>query len=228
MTPPKPNPTILAFDTSAAHCAAALLSNDEVMIRVEEMARGQGERLMGLLEEVLADAGLAWSDLDGIGVGVGPGNFTGIRIAVSAARGLALGLGKPAIGVSAFEAAAYGFKNVIACIPAPRDQAYVQAHVSGADQDPKLIDLRDLKAFPSVPSKADARFIGPAAQAVAEAHFGQSVSDFDIAQQPVMPIEAIARIAASRLQSVKTRPAPLYVRPADAAPPREKPPVILP
>ena len=85
------DPLILAFDTSAAHCAAALLSGDRVLARVAEaMPRGQAERLMGLLHEVLSGSGHDWRDLDAIGVGIGPGNFTGIRISVSAARGLAL------------------------------------------------------------------------------------------------------------------------------------------
>lgn len=70
------------------------------------MTKGQAERLFPLLEELLAEAGLSWSDLDAIGVGVGPGNFTGIRISVAAARGLALSLNIPAVGVSATEAVA--------------------------------------------------------------------------------------------------------------------------
>ncbi|PJE34371.1 tRNA (adenosine(37)-N6)-threonylcarbamoyltransferase complex dimerization subunit type 1 TsaB, partial [Pseudooceanicola lipolyticus] len=86
------DPTILAFDTSAAHCAAALLSGDRLLAsHAEAMSRGQAERLLPLLEDMLDRAGLGWRDLDAIGVGTGPGNFTGIRIAVSAARGLALG-----------------------------------------------------------------------------------------------------------------------------------------
>ena len=84
--------TILAFDTSFAHCAAALLIGDTVTTRIDPMARGQVEHLMPMLEEVLAEAGIAWADLDGIGVCTGPGNFTGTRISVSAARGLALGV----------------------------------------------------------------------------------------------------------------------------------------
>jgi len=102
------DPLILAFDTSAAHCAAALLSGDRIVISTaEEMTRGQAERLMPLLQELLAEAGFTWQDLSALGVGVGPGNFTGIRIAVSAARGLALGLDVPAVGVSGCEARAY-------------------------------------------------------------------------------------------------------------------------
>ncbi|WP_336246282.1 tRNA (adenosine(37)-N6)-threonylcarbamoyltransferase complex dimerization subunit type 1 TsaB [Octadecabacter algicola] len=223
------DPVTLAFDTSGPFCAAALLKADgHLVTRQEDMTRGQGERLMVLLEELLEEEGTAWVDLDAIAVGTGPGNFTGIRIAVSAARGLALGLDVPAIGVSGFQSAAYGMDNVIACIPAPRDQAYVQALVSGADPSPALVDLNDLKAFPDVPARAEARFCGPAANDVANAYLGPIASEHDIAPQPVPSIEAIVRIGAAQAHAPTNRPAPLYVRPADAAPSREEPPVILP
>lgn len=102
-------PLILAFDTSAAHCAAALVSGERILgTRDEAMDRGQAERLIPLLEELLGAAGHGWSDLDGLAVVTGPGNFTGLRLAVAAARGLALGLGIPAVGVSIFEALADG------------------------------------------------------------------------------------------------------------------------
>ncbi len=78
--------TVLAFDTSAAHCAAALLlSNGMCLIRNEAMAKGQAERLIPLIEELLADAGLSWRNLTVLGVGTGPGNFTGVRISVATA-----------------------------------------------------------------------------------------------------------------------------------------------
>ncbi|MEO1027236.1 MAG: tRNA (adenosine(37)-N6)-threonylcarbamoyltransferase complex dimerization subunit type 1 TsaB, partial [Pseudomonadota bacterium] len=72
--------------------------------RYEEMKKGQAERLFPMLEAVLGEVGAVWEELDAIGVGTGPGNFTGIRIAVSAARGLSLSLDVPAVGVSGFEA----------------------------------------------------------------------------------------------------------------------------
>ena len=104
-----PDTLSLGFDTSAAHCAAALLQGDRVLIqRHEDMARGQAERLFPLLEEMLTSAGVDWRDLSVIGCGTGPGNFTGIRISVAAARGLALSLGIPAVGVSVTEAMACG------------------------------------------------------------------------------------------------------------------------
>ncbi|MES2540559.1 MAG: hypothetical protein V4583_08235, partial [Pseudomonadota bacterium] len=72
---------ILAFDTSAAHCAAALLlptplNTCRVIQRLEPMEKGQAERLIPLLEEVLAEGRIGWSDLKALAVGTGPGNFT--------------------------------------------------------------------------------------------------------------------------------------------------------
>lgn len=132
--------TVLAFDTSAAHCAAALFWDGRVgAVHVDELARGQAEHLLPMLEELLAQNGRTWSDLTRIGVGIGPGNFTGIRISVSAARGLALGLGVPAIGVSTLEAIHHRHPQALAAVPAPRDTLYVQAP-GGA---PRLVDAQE-------------------------------------------------------------------------------------
>ncbi|MDE9451066.1 tRNA (adenosine(37)-N6)-threonylcarbamoyltransferase complex dimerization subunit type 1 TsaB [Aliiroseovarius sp. Z3] len=203
-----PKPLILAFDTSAAHCAAALLSGDKIIVsRFEPMSRGQAERLMPLLEEVLGAAGLSWRDLDAIGVGIGPGNFTGIRISVAAARGLALSLGVPAIGVSSLEAQAADAKRPVwSLIDARRDHVYAQyLRAGGDDEAPSLMSAREAAAL------TGAR-VGP-----------DALAD---------PAPAIARIAAARLaragKAPIPRPAPQYIRAADAAPPRDPAPVILP
>ncbi|WP_132694073.1 tRNA (adenosine(37)-N6)-threonylcarbamoyltransferase complex dimerization subunit type 1 TsaB [Rhodovulum steppense] len=200
-------PTVLAFDTSAAHCAAALLCAGRIVVeRHEEMGRGQAERLMPLLQGVLAEAGLVWDALDGIGVGIGPGNFTGIRIAVAAARGLALGLSVPAIGVSGFEAMAEGAAGpVLVALPGPRGTVYLQPLADGTALAPPRQAAPEDMADALPPG---ARLIGP--------------GGFD----GIAP--RIARIAAARLGQNLPRPAPLYLRPADAAPPADPPPVILP
>ncbi|WP_282152452.1 tRNA (adenosine(37)-N6)-threonylcarbamoyltransferase complex dimerization subunit type 1 TsaB [Ruegeria atlantica] len=190
------DPIILAFDTSAAHCAAALLCGNRIVTsRIEAMSRGQAERLMPLLEEVLADAGYGWKDLSAIGVGVGPGNFTGIRISVSAARGLALGLGVPAVGVSGFDALADMSMDALPAIRAPRDQVYVAL----PDQSPMLMP------------QIEAESLGPL------------ILNDDAEAQ----VRAIARIAGQKWQTNTAQPAPLYVRPADAAPSKDTPPVLL-
>lgn len=200
--------TVLAFDTSAAHCAAALLCGDRVVAqRAEDMGRGQAERLFPLLEELLAEGGVTWRGLTALGVGTGPGNFTGIRISVAAARGLALSLGLPAVGVSALEAAAFGLPEpVTAVVDARRERAYVQRFPDGA---PGLVALADFAPETAI--------TGP----------GAALLSARTLPQPVPIAEAIARIAAQRFATETRPPAPLYIRPADAAPARDLPPVIL-
>lgn len=145
-------PLILGFDTSASHSAAALVRGDAVLASVgEDMARGQAERLMGLLEEVLADESVVWSDLDALAVGTGPGNFTGIRIGVAAARGLALGLGCPAYGITGFEARGLlAPAGQVVAIPAPRDMVYVMD-----THGPKVLSAQDMTHAAPHPAPSD-------------------------------------------------------------------------
>ena len=159
------------------------------------MAKGQAEHLMPMLQDFCASEGVTFQDLDAVAVCTGPGNFTGIRIAVSAARGLALGLGKPAIGISSFEAQVFGLpRPVTAHIPAPRDTAYTQTFTPDGASEPNQGPCRD-----------DALAMPDAATLMTN----------------------IVRIAASRLDQDNPSPAPMYVRAADAAPPRDPAPVIL-
>ncbi len=194
--------TILAFDTSAAHCAAALLLDGRLIVRVEPMDKGQAERLMPFLESLLKEADLGWHDLSAIGVGVGPGNFTGIRIAVAAARGLALGLGVPALGVNGFDVIARDATPPFAAeITAPRGQRYRQIFTSQGAEQPALLAA---EVEPTDMAKGDL----PAADIF---------------------VRRIAEITAARLPThdPALRAAPLYVRGADAAPARDLPPRII-
>jgi len=198
-------PLILAFDTSASHCAAALVSGDRVLAaRAEEMGRGQAERLMPMLEEILAAEGAVWRDLAALGVGIGPGNFTGVRISVAAARGIALGLGIPAVGVTGFDACAHGEPRPLwVAIEAARGMVYLPRHGADTTDTP---DLRTAAATEAL--DAPLRWLSDMAPALLATH--------------------IARIAGERRHLPLPRPAPLYLRPADAAPMREAPPVLLP
>ena len=210
-------PLILGFDTSAAHCAAALLRGDQLLAeRREEMSRGQAERLMPLLEEMLVEQGVSWRDLTAIGVGVGPGNFTGIRISVSAARGLALSLNIPAIGVSTFEALRCGVDGpLIAAVKGPADRTYVQV---GSDA-PLLCGPDDmLDEFSCMDTKLVAY---PSVEVLAwNAMQLETPSGYPLA-------EAIARKALALRFNETESPAPLYIKAADAAPSRDAPPVML-
>lgn len=214
-----PEPVILAFDTSAAHCAAALLSGGHIVeSRSEDMSKGQAERLFPLLEEMLAKAGLSWRDLTGLAVGTGPGNFTGVRISVAAARGLALSLSIPAHAVSMFEARAYGLaRPCLVAMDARQGRLYLQKF-GLCDESPRVVEAGAHLQCLAEPGLC---VTGDMATQVAAA-LGADVSP------PALPIaDAMAHIAANRPQP-SSRPAPLYLRPADAAPSRDAPPVILP
>jgi tRNA threonylcarbamoyladenosine biosynthesis protein TsaB len=99
---------VLAFDSSGAACSAAIRDGEGRLLahRFQSMARGHAELLMPMLRDVMAEAGLAFGELDLIAVTTGPGSFTGIRVGLAGARGLALASGLPLLGITAFEAIA--------------------------------------------------------------------------------------------------------------------------
>lgn len=129
---------ILAFDCSTTGCAAAVLDGDRVLARGEALpqeksGRGQAEALMPLLDQVMREAGLDWTQLGLIGVTVGPGSFTGLRIGLSAARGFALARDIPLAGVTTAEALAEGVpaderntRPILVAIDSKRAEPFVQ------------------------------------------------------------------------------------------------------
>lgn len=196
---------ILSFDTSGAHCAVAVVVNGALRAdAVEQMTTGQSERLFPMIEAVLAAASLGVTDISRIAVGTGPGNFTGTRIGVAAARGLALSLDVPAVGVSRLTALGRGDGAVTAAVAAHRGQAYRQDFIGGMPQgDPQLVAADSLGAV-----RADASLDRADAIPLAEV------------------LAIMARIAAEAPPDAPP-PAPVYLRGPDAALPADPPPMIL-
>ena len=125
---------VLGLDTCLNACSVAVRDGATVIAwRSETMARGHQERLAPMAQGVMADAGLAFDRLGRVGATVGPGSFTGLRVGVAFAKGLASALSIPAVGVGTLEAlAAEAAGLVAAVIDARRDQLYLQVFEDGA------------------------------------------------------------------------------------------------
>jgi len=133
---------ILAFDTAMNGCSAALYNTETcaATVRSEEMWRGQAERLVPMLAEVLEEAGADYADIDMIAVTTGPGAFTGLRVGLSTARALALALETPLAGLSTLEVLARqwqqkngnGQKRCAVLVETKRTDFYVQLFDGGA------------------------------------------------------------------------------------------------
>lgn len=191
---------ILAIDTAATLCAACVYDTQagETGRQVLDLGKGHAEHLMGVIDAALAGAGLGYADIDRIAVSVGPGSFTGVRVGVATARGLALALGKPAIGVSTLEALAAEARDaapgrpILVRIEAGRGQAYVASFAADGAQllAPAVVSL----------DEAD-RLAGGGTTLVS----GHSTAD----------IVTYARLAVDKSPQP---PKPLYLRDADAKP----------
>ncbi|MDP5208728.1 tRNA (adenosine(37)-N6)-threonylcarbamoyltransferase complex dimerization subunit type 1 TsaB [Microbulbifer sp. 2205BS26-8] len=102
---------ILALDTTSSACSVACYGNGQITARFVQAERGHTHRLLPMVDEVLADAGVVLSDLDALAVSHGPGSFTGLRIAISCAQGLAYSADIPVVPVSSLSALALGARR---------------------------------------------------------------------------------------------------------------------
>ncbi|PIJ51419.1 tRNA (adenosine(37)-N6)-threonylcarbamoyltransferase complex dimerization subunit type 1 TsaB [Erwinia sp. OLTSP20] len=121
---------ILALDTATEACSVALLDNHQVLATFEHCAREHTQRILPLVQQLLAEAGVTLNQLDALAFGRGPGSFTGVRIGIGIAQGLALGAGLPLIGVSTLQTMAQGAwrrqgaSQVLAAIDARMGELY--------------------------------------------------------------------------------------------------------
>jgi tRNA threonylcarbamoyladenosine biosynthesis protein TsaB len=126
---------VLAFDSSGGGCSVAALSGERVLATDSApMLRGQAEHLVPMIARVMAAAGLGFGDLDLIAVTLGPGAFTGVRIGIATAQGLALATGASALGLGSFEAVAAAVpasllasRALLVAIESRREELYLQA-----------------------------------------------------------------------------------------------------
>jgi len=218
---------LLAIDTSANLCAAALYDCDSHSViaeKSEDIGRGHAERLMGLLAELLDEAGLAYRDLNQIAVTSGPGSFTGIRVGLATARGLALGLGLKVIGINVLEAIAFQHNSapndtpIVVALDAKRREVFLQIFSPSSEQLSKPLAV-PIEQIGKIIPKQPIRIAGSASNVVAE-QISRLANPPEIeicSNQNTASIADIANLAA-RLKPDANRPVPLYLRSADAKP----------
>ena len=213
---------LLALDTSGPFCSALILDNDKIVAnRSDDLGRGHAEHLMPMLEEMLLDTGIGWGLFSKIACTTGPGSFTGLRVGLATARGLALALGCPCQGVTVFEAFAHGESQPLAIVlDARREQIWMQIFAAQSKPMGKPSAFSLEHALDNLPVSVS-RLAGSAASLLASNRTDLSI----LTDAASPPIEGVAR-AAMLLTFDDTRPKPLYLRAPDAKP--QSPPLLAP
>jgi tRNA threonylcarbamoyladenosine biosynthesis protein TsaB len=189
-------PVTLAMDTAAPRLQLALLRADGVVdVLVEDIAKGHAEILFDRLGDLLARNGLGYETIERVAVTTGPGSFTGLRIGLSAARGLGVARKVPVLGIPSLLAVSLGAASgpVAVLIDARREEAYFEAFPQPGmvGEGPRLVPMTEARA--AVPAGAT------------------------LIESPFVDIGAMARFAAG-LDPAAYPPHAAYVRDADAKP----------
>lgn len=161
---------ILSIDSSSGSCSACLWRNGGILAHAEEqMERGQDQRLLPLINEVMRQGNAKYTDLDRIAVTRGPGSFTGLRIGLAAARGLGLAAAKPVIGIDRFSVYREGIKapgkNLLVVIDSKRIDLFCRFFpAQGGPQEPCMMTVEEILAFcakhPDTVVTGDREFVG--------------------------------------------------------------------
>jgi tRNA threonylcarbamoyladenosine biosynthesis protein TsaB len=215
---------ILAIDTALEACSAAVLDTETPGLRASEarpMARGHAEALMPMIARVMQAAALPFTALDRIVTTIGPGSFTGLRVGISAARGLGLAAGKPVVGVTTLSAFASPFlaegseQSIVSVIDARHDHVYAQA----VNSDGAMLVRPCVIPIAEVPhlTPAAPKLIGNAAQMVADRWPADHAPPAVVETQTAPDISWIAWLGVAA-DPARSRPRPLYLRPVDAKP----------
>lgn len=156
---------ILSIDSAGAGCGVCVWQDGRVLAQAREtMARGQDARLMPMVVDVLAQAGIDFAQLDRIAVTRGPGSFTGLRVGLAAARGIGLAAGKPVIGIDRFAIyrAARAQGDVLVVIDSKRVDLFCQFFpAAGTADEPRLMTQKDIDIFAA--AHPDAEIVGDVA-----------------------------------------------------------------
>lgn len=220
---------ILAIDTALEACAACVLDTSAGKVIAQEshaMARGHAEALMPLIARVMEEAGIPFAALDRIAVTTGPGSFTGLRVGLSAARGIALAADRPAVGVTtlaAFAAPIVGLglgRPILSAIDARHDQVYYQV-VKG---DGSLLVRGNVAPIEEALRAAEfgaPHLVGNAAAILASRWPADTPPPYRVNPQPAPDISWVAWLGAA-VSPESAPPRPYYLRAPDAKPSKDR------
>ncbi|MDE1900013.1 MAG: tRNA (adenosine(37)-N6)-threonylcarbamoyltransferase complex dimerization subunit type 1 TsaB [Alphaproteobacteria bacterium] len=142
---------VLSIDCAGSGCGVCVWQDGRIVaVAREKMARGQDARLMPMIVDVMAQAGLDFAQIDRIAVTRGPGSFTGLRVGLAAARGVGLAAGKPVIGIDRFAIyrAARAQGDVLVVIDSKRADLFCQFFpAAGTADEPRLMTQKDIDIF---------------------------------------------------------------------------------
>ncbi len=212
---------VLAFDCSGASCSAAVVIDDRPAAqRFAPMERGHAEALLPMIETVLREAALTPAALDLLAVTIGPGSFTGLRIGLAAARGLALARKLAAIGVPSFDAVTVDApieQPLFIALESKRAELFLQRRDRA---DPRLPALVPPEEWAAILPPGPCSLAGDGAARLAAALGRGDVTVLPGHGRPD-PV-ALARLGAVRWQAGDRTPlAPLYLRAPDTTTPRQ-------
>ncbi len=219
---------ILAIDTALDACAAGVLDTSAGKLIAQEslgMKRGHAEALMPLIARVMRASGIAFAGLDRIAVTTGPGSFTGLRVGLSAARGIALAADKPVVGLTTLTAYAAplvsesGEHPVISAIDARHDHVYFQV-VSGNGSSLVRAQVAPIEVALEASRFGAAHLVGNAAKILGDRWPVDALPPFKVDSQPAPDIAWVAWLGAA--VSPNTALArPFYLRAPDAKPQKD-------
>jgi tRNA threonylcarbamoyl adenosine modification protein YeaZ len=215
---------VLAIDTALEACAAAVLDTEHGRMASESlpMIRGHAEALMPLIERVMRQADIPFSALDRVGVTTGPGSFTGLRVGIAAARGIALAAGKPAFGLTTLAAYAAPYmaaddKSAVAvAIDARHQHVYLQVFGAAGRTlvPPRIASAADAARASAVGA---VRVVGTGARMLADVWPLRETPPAVVDDLRAPDIVWVGRLAVAAADNA-SGPKPLYLRAPDAQP----------
>ncbi|MCX5580706.1 tRNA (adenosine(37)-N6)-threonylcarbamoyltransferase complex dimerization subunit type 1 TsaB [Kaistia terrae] len=210
--------TLLAIDTALENCSVGLSTGGAVFLRAQTIGKGHAELLMPEIAALLAEAGLPAAAITRLAVSVGPGSFTGLRVGIAAARGLALVNRIPVVGVTtllshaalaASERQAGRDRPILALLPARGDELYGQLFTAALEPVGEAV-LASIEHFSEIAAQSDADLAGAGATRLDR-------PDRVIHARSAPDIGILLELGA-RLDPAAHPPKPLYIKPPDAKP----------